>query len=87
MWARSSLSSVVASRRKVCPRRTGFLKLRKPTRAQKGIIAHAALERGESVRTDLAQLAANPLVKGIRRNLQGEADPQSFLRPEFVAGV
>jgi predicted TIM-barrel fold metal-dependent hydrolase len=53
----------------------------------KGIVAHADLEKGESARTDLARLAANPIVKGIRRNLQGERDPEFCLRPDFVAGV
>jgi L-fuconolactonase len=53
----------------------------------KGIVAHAALEKGEAARGDLKQLAARPLVKGIRRNLQGEPDLQFCLRPEFIAGV
>jgi L-fuconolactonase len=53
----------------------------------KGIVAHADLEKGESVRSGLARLAANPIVKGIRRNLQGERDPEFCLRPDFVAGV
>src|SRR5712672_249843 len=53
----------------------------------KGIVAHADLEKGETVRADLEKLAANPLVKGVRRNLQGERDAEFCLRPEFVAGV
>jgi L-fuconolactonase len=53
----------------------------------KGIVAHAPLEKGESTRAYLEKLAANPLVKGIRRNLQGEHDVEFCLRPEFVAGV
>ena len=53
----------------------------------KGIVAHADLEKGESVRADLQKLAASPLVKGIRRNLQGERNAEFCLRPEFVAGV
>jgi L-fuconolactonase len=32
-------------------------------------------------------LAANPLVKGIRRIVQGEPDPEFSLRPDFVRGV
>jgi L-fuconolactonase len=53
----------------------------------KGIVAHAPLDKGECVRADLKKLAANPLVKGVRRNLQGERDAEFCLRPEFVAGV
>lgn len=53
----------------------------------KGIVAQASLEKGLSVRPHLAQLARNPLVKGVRRILQGEADPSFFLRGDFVEGV
>jgi len=53
----------------------------------KGVVAHAPLEKGESVRTELDALAKYPSVKGIRRNLQGERDAEFCLRPEFVAGV
>lgn len=53
----------------------------------KGIVAHADLEKGEAVRADLEKLAVSPLVKGIRRNLQGERDLEFCLQPEFVAGV
>jgi len=51
------------------------------------IVAHAALEKGESVRGELKSLASRPLVKGIRRNLQGERNADFFLRPDFVTGV
>jgi len=53
----------------------------------KGIVAHASLEGGTVARTELALLAANPLVKGVRRNLQGEAGADYCLRPDFIAGV
>ena len=52
-----------------------------------GIVAHAALEKGKSVRDELKLLAGYPLVKGIRRNLQGERSAELFLRQDFVAGV
>jgi L-fuconolactonase len=51
-----------------------------------GIVAHARLEQGAEIRPQLVQLAAHPLVRGIRRNIQGE--PLGFCaRPGFVAGV
>jgi len=53
----------------------------------RGIVARAALEKGAAVRADLQSLAARPLVKGVRRNLQGEADADFCLQPTFVAGV
>jgi L-fuconolactonase len=52
-----------------------------------GIVAHAALEKGAAVRPDLQRLAARPLVKGVRRNLQGEAHTNFCLQPAFLAGV
>jgi L-fuconolactonase len=53
----------------------------------KGIVAHASLERGEEARAELEMLASRPLVKGVRRNLQSEPDPEFCLRPKFLTGV
>jgi L-fuconolactonase len=51
-----------------------------------GIVAHAPVEQGAAVADHLALLAKHPLVRGIRRNLQGE--PLGFCaRPEVIAGV
>ena len=53
----------------------------------RGIVPWAPLEKGEGARGDLARLAANPLIKGIRRIIQFEVDPAFCLRPDFVRGV
>jgi len=53
----------------------------------KGIVAHASLELGEEARPELEMLASRSLVKGVRRNLQSEPDPEFCLRPKFLAGV
>ena len=53
----------------------------------RGIVAWAPLEQGDAARDALARLAANPLVKGIRRIIQFEADPDFCIRPDFVRGV
>jgi L-fuconolactonase len=53
----------------------------------KGMVAQAAIEQGTAVRDEVEKLAGCPLVKGVRRNLQGEPDSDFCLRPEFVAGV
>lgn len=53
----------------------------------KGIVAWAPLEHGDAVRGELANLARNPLLRGIRRIIQFEADPAFCLRPDFVRGV
>lgn len=52
-----------------------------------GIVASVALEKGVSSRADLDALARNPLVKGVRRLLQGEKDADFCLQPDFIAGV
>jgi len=52
------------------------------------IIAAAPVERGAAVRAHLESLSAiSPKVKGVRRNLQDETEPDFCLRPDFVEGV
>lgn len=53
----------------------------------KGIVPWAPLEKGDAARSDLTQLAANPLIKGVRRIIQFEPDQEFCLRPDFVKGV
>lgn len=53
----------------------------------RGIVPWAPLEKGDAAEAELANLAANPLIKGIRRIIQFEADPEFCLRPAFVRGV
>ena len=52
-----------------------------------GIVAHVPMETGKAVDVHLERLAACPLVKGARRLLQGERDPEFCLQSNFVAGV
>src|SRR5215469_7085066 len=52
------------------------------------IVAAAPVERGAAVRAHLESLSAiSPKVKGVRRNLQDETEPDFCLRPDFVEGV
>ncbi len=52
------------------------------------VVAAAPVERGNAVREHLESLVAiSPLIKGVRRNLQDEVEPDFCLRPDFVAGV
>jgi L-fuconolactonase len=53
----------------------------------RGIVAQAPLEKGDAVNDALAKLAAVPLVRGVRRLIQSEADDAFCLRPGFVRGV
>jgi len=53
----------------------------------KAIVAHAPLEKGDAIEPDLDHLEQRPRVRGVRRLLQGEADPAFCLRDDFVKGV
>ena len=54
----------------------------------RAMVPWAPLEDGDRARSFLdALVAVSPLVKGIRRLLQAEADPEFCLRPGFVRGV
>ncbi len=53
----------------------------------RGIVPWAPLEKGDGAEEALARLASNPLIKGIRRIIQFEADPEFCLKPGFVRGV
>lgn len=54
-----------------------------------GIVASAPLEDGERVRPSFLEAlrAISPRIKGVRRLLQGEADPNFALNDDFVRGV
>lgn len=53
-----------------------------------GIVAAAPLEYGLQVRAYLEALSTfGPSIKGVRRLLQDESDPNFCLQPAFVAGV
>ena len=52
------------------------------------IVAAAPVEHGNAVRAHLQSLVTlSPLIKGVRRNIQDETEPDFCLRPDFVAGV
>lgn len=53
----------------------------------RGMVPWAPLEKGEAAREEVAALARNPLVKGVRRILQSEPEADFCLRPGFVDGV
>ncbi|GCE24622.1 amidohydrolase [Dictyobacter alpinus] len=54
----------------------------------RGIVAYAPVEDGERIHAYLTELVQmSPLIKGVRRMLQGEADSAYCLRPDFIRGV
>lgn len=52
-----------------------------------GIVAHATMDLGSQTTAMIEQLAARPLVRGVRHLTQNEPDAAYCARPEFVAGV
>lgn len=53
----------------------------------KGCVACAPLERGEAVAPDLDRLARLPVVRGVRRLIQNQPDPDFVLRPAFLEAL
>jgi L-fuconolactonase len=52
-----------------------------------GIVAHAPMEKGRAVETDLDVLARMPGVRGIRRLIETERDPSFAIEPGFLEAV
>ena len=52
-----------------------------------GAVVSLDLERGAAAEPDLARLAALKTTRGVRRLLQGEADLNFALRPDFLVGL
>jgi L-fuconolactonase len=52
-----------------------------------GIVAFAPMDQGEATRQAIGRLAREPLVRGVRHNIQDDPDPRLCRRPEFVDGV
>jgi L-fuconolactonase len=53
----------------------------------RGIVPWAPLEKGDAVQPELAEISTDPRVKGVRRIIQFEDDPDFCLQPGFVRGV
>jgi L-fuconolactonase len=53
----------------------------------RAIVASAPLELGAAAEPHLERLRDIPLVRGVRRLIQSEPDPEFCLRPGFVEGV
>ncbi len=63
-----------------------LLDLARNTNFIKGIVGWADL-RAENVEETLGKYASNEKLKGWRHIVQGEADPNFLLRPEFMRGI
>jgi L-fuconolactonase len=53
----------------------------------KGMVAALPLERGRSVEPELEELLKLKSLRGIRRLIQNQPDPDFCIRPDFIAGL
>lgn len=51
------------------------------------IVANLPLEKGAAIEPDLQRLREIPLVRGLRRLIQSQADPEFCLQPSFIEAV
>jgi L-fuconolactonase len=53
----------------------------------KGMVAAVPLEKGAAIAGEIEELARNPVVRGVRRLIQNQPDPDFSIRPDFIAGL
>jgi L-fuconolactonase len=52
-----------------------------------GMVAALPMERGKAVEPDLDKLRRHKVLRGIRRLIQNQADPEFCVRPDFIAAL
>jgi predicted TIM-barrel fold metal-dependent hydrolase len=52
-----------------------------------GMVAALPLEQGAAVEADLERLSKHKILRGIRRLIQTQPDPDFCIRPDFIAGL
>jgi L-fuconolactonase len=53
----------------------------------KGCVAALPLERGPAIELEIARIAALPVMRGVRRLIQNQPDPDFVLKPDFLAAL
>jgi L-fuconolactonase len=53
----------------------------------KGMVAALPLEKGKAIEKELDQLRENKILRGIRRLIQNQKDPDFCIKPDFIAGL
>jgi L-fuconolactonase len=53
----------------------------------KGMVAALPLERGKEIEGELDKLRRNKVLRGIRRLIQNQPDPDFCIRPHFIEGL
>jgi L-fuconolactonase len=61
--------------------------LAKQDRRVLGAVACLPLERGASLEPEIARIAKLPTIRGVRRLIQNQSDPEFALRPDFLAAL
>jgi len=52
-----------------------------------GCVAALPMERGKAVEAEMARIAKLPVMRGIRRLIQNQSDPDFVLKPDFLEAV
>jgi L-fuconolactonase len=52
-----------------------------------GMVAALPLERGKAIESELDRLRQNKVLRGIRRLIQSQADPDFCIQPKFIEGL
>ena len=52
-----------------------------------GAVVCLPLERGQAIEPEIEKVARLPVVRGVRRLIQNQADPEFALRPDFLAAL
>ncbi len=53
----------------------------------KGCVAALPMERGPSIELEIARLAGLPVMRGVRRLIQNQPDPEFMLQQDFLAAL
>jgi len=61
--------------------------LRRSDRRVLGAVVCLPLERGKAIEPEIARVAKLPVVRGVRRLIQNQPDPDFVLHPDFLAGL
>jgi L-fuconolactonase len=52
-----------------------------------GMVASLPLERGAAIESDLDELCEHDILRGVRRLIQSQPDPDFCVQPDFLAGL
>jgi L-fuconolactonase len=52
-----------------------------------GMVAALPVEKGKAIETEIEALRRHPILRGIRRLIQNQADPEFCIRPGFIEGL